>query len=66
MSTDRHYKTRCTVPMINRLTRETDFEIVLYGIQVRDLCTVPNEIAASLARRYPEHIGSIFLVREGV
>jgi len=52
--------------MINRLTRKTDFEIVLYGIQVRDLCTVPNEIAASLARRYPEHIGSIFLVREGV
>jgi hypothetical protein len=66
MSNDRHYKTRCTVPMVSRRTGEVEFDLVLYGITVRDIRTLPNEIIASLARRYPDHTSSVFLTREGV
>jgi hypothetical protein len=64
--TDRHYKTRCTVPMVSKRTGEVEFNLVLYGVVARDLQSLPNEIVASLAHRYPDHISSMFLVRDGV
>lgn len=63
---DRDYKVRCTVPMISRITGEVDFDLVMYGLCARDLQTVPNTIVDSLARRYPDHISSLFLVRDGI
>ena len=62
----RHYKTRCTVPMVSKRTGEVEFELVLYGITARDIWSTPNEIVASLARRYPHHTSSVFIVRDGV
>jgi hypothetical protein len=63
---ERHYKTRCTIPMINRTTGDVDFQITLYGITVRDISSVPNDVITSLARRYPDHVSSLFLCRNGV
>jgi hypothetical protein len=52
--------------MVSKRTGEVEFELVLYGITARDIWSTPNEIVASLARRYPHHTSSVFIVRDGV
>lgn len=53
------------IPMRNNQTGEVDFELMVYGRLPNDLLTVPNEVIASLARKYPLHTGDIWRVREG-
>lgn len=51
---------RAVVPMFNRITGRCDFELIIYGVSARDLMTVPNEIIATLATRYPNHVSTPF------
>lgn len=56
----------CVVPMMSRRTGHQEFEILVYGRSAEELMCVPCAIIDTLARRYPDHQSSIFLLRDWV
>lgn len=58
-------KTRAVVPMIPMTTDAKPFEVIIYGYSLFELMTVPNPVITSLARKYPDHASSPFLLRKG-
>lgn len=51
------------LPVTNILMRRADgtpaFRLSLIGVEPADLLTVPNELASTLAARYPDHSPSL-------
>jgi hypothetical protein len=56
---------RAIVPMVPAsMPGEPEFEVIVYGRSASELMTVPNETVQALARKYPEHRSSPFLLRD--
>jgi hypothetical protein len=53
---------RTIIPMISTRTGQPEFELIIYGFLPQDLMTVPNPVIQSLARRYPNHTSSPFVI----
>jgi len=53
---------RAVIPILSRATGEVEFEVIVYGRRPEELATIPNEVIRSLARRFPEHTSSMFLL----
>lgn len=54
-------KNRTILPMMNG-EGETKFAIIVYGRKPDELMTMPNEVIHKLARKYPNHTTSPFLL----
>lgn len=52
------------VPMMSVMTGKVEFELLIYGRTAKELMTVPNDVIDSLAREYPDHQSSIFMLRD--
>ncbi len=50
------------IHMLSLKTGNVDFIIQVYGANPKELMTIPNSIINSLARKYPNHTSSPFLV----
>lgn len=58
------YHKRAIIPMINRITMEVDFDVIIYGYSISDLCVVPCPPVQRLAERHPNHTSTIFHMKE--
>lgn len=53
---------RCVVPLLSTKRGFKPFDVIIYGKSARELQSVPNPIISSLARRYPDHYSSPFII----
>jgi hypothetical protein len=58
-------KKRVVVPMVNRTTGNVDFEIIVYGYSLFEMYVTSHPVISSLARRYPDHMSSPFMLKDG-
>ena len=40
-----------------------NFDVIVYGVTANELTTVPNDVITSIARKYPDYVGSPFGVK---
>lgn len=52
------------VPMWPKTADAQPFELLIYGRNATELLTVPNDVVSYLARRYPNHVSSPFILRD--
>ena len=58
------YRKVAVVPMYPRVAGAKPFELLIYGRTAIELLTIPNKVVSELARRYPQHQSSPFILRD--
>jgi hypothetical protein len=43
------------IPMVNVLTNKTEFDVIVYGVEMHDLLETPNKIINSISNRHSCH-----------